>query len=449
MTPGHSSPDVEQVFAERVAAFSQETLDDSVLNRAGLVACDTIGAILGGISDPAVEGLCSEFGTDDGPVLIPGTDRYASVEHAAMITATAGTVLELDEGHQYAGGHPAIHVLPAILAEIQAESYDRDTIRSAFVIGYEVASRVGQACGSLEHGYHPHGVWGGVGAAAAIGRLRGYDAETIESAMSIAANSAQHTRFAAATEGATVRNTYAGMSALTGYVAARQAAAGVTGIKDGISRHLSSATSSGFNSDLLLVGRGDVWEIERGYFKTHPACRFTHAAIDAAAALTARGAVTLDSIERVTIETYEAAAALDETNPQSALAARFSLPFTVAVQFVDGSVEAKSAQFEQVPTEIERLIDRIDLAATAEFERATPDARGARLTVEHSDGSVVSETIREARGGGDDPFTRAELRSKFADLATPVIGSRNTDRAWIAVADTFDLTNAYKYISRH
>jgi len=83
--------------------------------------------------------------------------------------------------------------------------------------------------------------WGGRQRRGRSGTLAGLDPETTRSAMAIAANYAQHTRFEAATEGATVRNVYAGMSNLAALVAVDQAGSRVRRLENGVARHLESA----------------------------------------------------------------------------------------------------------------------------------------------------------------------------------------------------------------
>ncbi|HEY8531740.1 MAG TPA: hypothetical protein VIL08_05785, partial [Limnochorda sp.] len=72
-------------------------LASGTVERATWVVMDTVGVILrGALEAPA-----------------------ATPRRAALANATAGTFLELDEG-QRPTGHPAIHVLPAALAQAQA-----------------------------------------------------------------------------------------------------------------------------------------------------------------------------------------------------------------------------------------------------------------------------------------------------------------------------------------
>jgi len=140
--------------------------------------------------------------------------------------------------------------------------------------------------------------------------------------MAIAANYAQHTRFEAATEGATVRNVYAGMSNLAALVAVDQAEAGFGGLENGVARHLESA-ADGVDEAALSAGLGERWELEHGYFKIHAACRYTHPTLDAIAALP--DGLDAAAVESVRVETYPAAARLTESRPQNQLQAKFSI----------------------------------------------------------------------------------------------------------------------------
>ncbi|EMA53250.1 MmgE/PrpD family protein [Halococcus salifodinae] len=439
----HGTADEEHThrLAAWVAELDSETVPPSVEDRVGLVVADTLGVVIGGASDDAVARLREawrERADDTGDATILAADAgRASRHHAAFLNATSGTVLELDEGHRFAAGHPAIHVLPALLAEAETRYADREAFLVAFVAGYETAVRVAEAVQPLAEGYHPHGVWGVVGGAAAVSRLRGYDATTTRTALSIAANYAQHTRFAAATAGATVRNSYAGMSNLASLIAADQARAGFTELDDGIAAHLASASAAGVVRERLAADLGDRWTLSEGYFKTHAACRYTHATLDAlAAALDGiDGEPAAEEVEEVIVETYAAAAKLDDPHPRNALAAKFSVPFAVATALRTGSTGAEAFTNDAVAPETLALAERVAVRVEDEIDARAPDERGARVTVTLANGTEASAAVRHARGGEADPFEPSELRAKFESLVGPAIGSERTDRLWTAARD--------------
>ncbi|WP_228842336.1 MmgE/PrpD family protein [Halococcus agarilyticus] len=434
---GTTDDDHTRRLAAWVAELDSEDVPPSVEDRVGLVVADTLGVMIGGASDDAVAGLREAWrersdDTGDATVLAADSGR-ASRHRAAFLNATSGTVLELDEGHRFAAGHPAIHVLPALLAEAETRYADREAFLTAFVAGYETAVRVAEAVQPLAEGYHPHGVWGVVGGAAAVSRLRDYDAATTRTALAIAANYAQHTRFAAATAGATVRNSYAGMSNLASLIAADQAQAGFSGLDDGIAAHLAPASAAGVAREHLAADLGDRWTLSEGYFKTHAACRYTHAPLDALDGID--GEPAAEEVEAVVVETYAAAAKLDDPHPRNALAAKFSVPFAVATALRTGSTDAETFTNDAVAPETLALAERVAVRVDEEIDARAPDERGARVTVTLADGTEASAEVRHARGGEADPFEPAELRTKFASLVAPAIGSERTDRLWTAARD--------------
>ncbi|WP_282351734.1 MmgE/PrpD family protein [Haloferax volcanii] len=427
----------DEALASFVSDLDRTDLPASVVERASLVVADTIGAVLGGASDPAVAALARRWADENGgESTVMGTaGERTTAYRAAFVNAAAGSVLELDEGHRFAAGHPAIHVLPALLADGESAYRSGDEFLTAFVAGYEAAVRAAETVVPLADGLHPHGVWGGVGTAAAVARLRGLDAETTLDAMRITANYAQHTRFEAATEGATVRNGYVGMSNLSGLLAVDQAESGFTGLDDGVARHLEPVAADGPDRSALADGLGERWEIERGYFKVHAACRYTHAALDAVALLVEETGVGAADIDAVTVETYPAAAALSEPAPQNALQAKFSVPFAVASALTTGETGKEAFTDEALTKTALGFARRVDVVATEEFAARAPDERGARVTVETADGERYAREVRAARGGEHDPVTESELRAKFDRLVAPVIGDGGVDDLWTAATE--------------
>lgn len=424
----------ERRLAEFVVDLTVEDLPPSVTERAGLTIADTVGTIIGGMSDPAVSGLIQQWqwsATGEATVLGADTQRVTKYE-AAFLNATAGTVLELDEGHRFAAGHPAIHVLPALLADGENGYGSKEAFLAAFVAGYEVAVRVARAVTPLADGYHPHGVWGVVGGAAAVARLRNYTAEQTLDAMTIAANYAQHTRFAAATEGATVRNSFAGMSNLSSLVSADQAAAGFTGLDDGIQRHLERVAADDFDREALTAGLGEQWEIERGYFKTHAACRYTHATLDAVLTIIRDHELSAENVDSITVETYPAAARLTNTRPENSLQAKFSLPFAVSTTIVNGHSGKEAFTADAITEPVRSLAERVSVRVGDDIAARVPDARGSRVTITLADGTDVTEEVRAARGGEHSPFERPELEAKFGRLVAPQLDEERASDLWDA-----------------
>jgi 2-methylcitrate dehydratase PrpD len=285
-----------------------------------------------------------------------------------------------------------------------------------------------------------HGVWGTVGAAAAVARYRGFDAETTAHALRIAANHALHTHIDAAIEGATVRNTYAGMSNTNGILAADQAAAGFTGLEDGLRRHLDRLCEEEFDESVATADLGTRWEVTRGYFKHHAACRYTHGALDAVAAIADRATVDPDAVDSVLVETYPVAARLDRTDVSNPLQAKFSVPFAVATALRTGTTDKAAFEPAAITPATTDLARRVRVTSTPEFAARVPDARSTRVTVTLTDGSELTEEVRHAKGDHRNPLTGAELEAKFRSLVEPTLGVDRTANLWAALGDLPETT---------
>lgn len=324
-------------WGELAAGLRFEDLPAPLVAQARLVLLDCIGAIAAGMQEPEMQALVARIGRGreaTGGVAAIGAGRRLPPADAAFVNGTAGTMLELDEGNQFARGHPGIHVAPAALAASGAA--DGRRLLLAFILGYELAARIG-AASRLRSTLHPHGTWGTIGAAFAAAYLDRASAAELVGTIGVAASLCLGTSLRTMLEGATVRNAYAGLAARNGLAARDLAASGFTGETDGVGSVYDGVLAEGFRPEAMVEGLGERWEIQRNYFKRHAACRFTHGALDVVARLIAgHGPPDPASVVRIEVETYALAAQLDLPAPGNMLAAKFSLPFAVATMLVHG-----------------------------------------------------------------------------------------------------------------
>jgi len=428
-----SSNDPARAAAEFVADLDLASLPEDVREEATVLTADTMGAVIGGTTAPEVARLAADQSEKNpGPASIHGTPHTATVGHASLVNGVGGSVLELNAGHKYAAGHPIIQLFPALLAEAEAIDADCADFLSALVAGYEVCTRTARACAPLADEYLPHGVWGVVGAAASVARVRGFDAEDTLTAMHLGANFAQHTSFKSTSEGATgVRNGSCGFSNLSGVVAADLAETGFSALEDGIGTHLDRATAEGFDASVLADRLGDHWEIQRGYYKIHASGRLTHPAIDGAVTLQSRVGFDASEVRAIEIETYEKAAKwLGSTAPENRLQAKSSIPFGVATRIVHRESGKAAFEEEAITDDVIELMERIEVSVDEELDARVPEARSARVRIHLQDGQTVTEEVEHARGGEHRPYDLEELREKFDKLVEPVLGADRAATLW-------------------
>ena len=247
-------------------------------------------------------------------------------------------MLEIDEGNQFARGHPGIHVVPAVLAAAEELGSSGADVLLAIALGYEIGSRIGIAS-KLRVTMHPHGTWGTVGAAVAVAKLHGADAEQMAEVINVASTLGLATSRRTMLEGGTVRNSFAGFSNEIGLRAWDMVDAGFVGEADGIGTVYGTVIADQFQPEEMIADLGTRWEIARNYFKRHAACRYNHGALDALQRLVAEagGRLKPDDIARIDVDTYIWAAQLDDDEPRNMLAAKFSLPFSLATTIVNGA----------------------------------------------------------------------------------------------------------------
>jgi 2-methylcitrate dehydratase PrpD len=452
---GAGRPDWLRQWGEFAAGLRSTGLPSDVAGRTRLVLLDSIGVIAAGMQEPEMRALVgrlasrNEYAAGLAPVI--GTDRKFPAALAAFVNGTAGTMLELDEGNQFARGHPGIHVVPAALAATAGTNATFSALLTAIALGYEVGARVGIAS-KLRVTMHPHGTWGTIGAALAAAWLGGTDAATLAETISVASSLGLATSRRTMLEGGTVRNSYAGFSNQLGLMAWDLTASGFVGEADGVGTVYGTVIAEQFRPEEMLAGLGTRWEIARNYFKRHAACRYTHGALDALAEIIGRAGGRIDpaSIASIEIDTYVWAAQLDSAEPRNMLAAKFSLPFAVATMLVNGAANVPAFREPALRDEITRaLARRVTVREDPALTAQLPGLRPARVRVSLHDGRVLAAEALTNRGDTEDPYPKDEVVAKFHELTDPVWGATHSGRiveTVLQLDDTADSTALHQLL---
>lgn len=422
--------DAERKLAEFAAQIQWDDLPPHVQRRALLVAADCAASAAGGLAVERNLRLAETIAKGAlGSASVIGLATGVEPGYAALIHGTAGTELELDEGHRFSAGHPGIHVVPAAMALAEATGASGPGFLAAVVAGYEVAARVGEAMQPLAPEWHPHGVWGGAGAAAACGKLLGLPPHQLVQAVRIAANYALNTRYETALEGATVRQSYAGVAGMMGLIAARMAAAGFSGLDGGVVRGLSTYGTPLRATRLLPPSSVEDVAVMHNYFKVHSACRHLHGMLDALDELSAEtGPFSVHEVEAVVVETYGAAARFDNPAPRNALQARFSVPFGVATRLLRGHAHPAAFSDAAIDEPTLMLARRVSVREANEFTAAAPKRRPTQVTIRLRDGRTFTKRVDLPRGDSERPFSEGELWEKFHRLMSSVLGEEGAER---------------------
>jgi 2-methylcitrate dehydratase PrpD len=187
---------------------------------------------------------------------------------------------------------------------------------------------------------------------------------------------------------------------------------------------------------------GKRWEIARNYFKRHAACRYNHGALDALAEIIAQagGRIDPDAIESLAVETYVWAAQLDHPKPQNMLAAKFSMPFSIATAIVNGSANLDAFRdAARANPQTMALAAKVVVNENPALTAKLPGLRPARLKIILKDGRRFEAMAQTNKGDTEDPYSSADVVAKFHEVAGHHIGY---DKAEAVVTAVLDLQRA-------
>ena len=370
-----------------------------------------------------------------GGAWVIGTGRRAAALDAALLNGTAGTWLELDEGNLFAKGHPGIQVVPAAVAVAQESAVSGAELLLAASLGYEVCSRISRAA-KMRILVHPHGTYGVIGAAVAVGRLRGFTPTAMRELINVAATMGMATSRKTLLEGATVRNIYSGHSGFMGIMAVRLVEAGFTGERDGVRSIFGHVLSDGFDPETAVAGLGREWLLADGYFKLHPTGRYVHSAIDAledALRKAPGGRLDSEEIEAIDVRAYKMAAFLAEKAVTSSFGARFSIPFALASILYHGQSGLESFNEAAVANQkVQALAARVSVEEDPAFTAAYPAQQRCIVTLRLKRGATIEGYCTVTKGEPSNPHEPSELERKFFELGTPIWGDEATKRLYHA-----------------
>ncbi len=177
-------PEISEI-AEYIATSLRRPIAGPVRAKARQHLLDSIASIVSGSALPAGRAgrrwIDVAYPGGSGPCSILGTRRSSSAIAAAVANGMAAHAGETDDSHAPSLSHPGCAVAPAVLAVGQETLASGADVLRAFIVGYDVGTRVGLAVQSADQGrtrgtWSSHAVVGTFAAGAAAGVLYNFDA---------------------------------------------------------------------------------------------------------------------------------------------------------------------------------------------------------------------------------------------------------------------------------
>ncbi len=404
-----------------IAELSPNRVPAEGMEVARLGFIDTVGTMIAGRGEDCVRILRDVLAPPSGPSSITFGEARAPAPEAAWINGTAAHALDYDD--VALRGHPSTVLVPAILAEAEALDASGTDMLVAYVAGYETWAELFRRDSGLLHkkGWHPTGLYGAVGAAAACAKLRRLDAA--RSAMAVALGASQSAGLMA-NFGTMTKPFHAGRAAQSGIMAARLAEAGFTASDDALEHpqgflHAISPEGSEDRASAARLGEGWALLSQGLAIKKYPTCYCTHRAIDGALDLVAAHPVRPEEVERVTVRISDYfATVLRNHAPETGLAAKFSIEFAMASAIIARRVGLRELTDDFVRrADVRALMRRVATETTGEHDAELPGAAPAdQVTVVLAGGETLAGgKVARATGHPSRPLSDQQIFEKFAD----------------------------------
>ena len=408
---------------EKLVAFISTTewkdIPVPVQKRASLVLSDDIGAMVAARDEPELQSLQEGVAVSAGKpeaTLFNGKGQKLDRYSAALANGCASDWAELDEGYRRVICHAGIYCLPALLAEAEAENHTTEELLRALVLGYETVARVARAFTFPNLVLHPHGSLAAVGAAAAVCALRRTEQSITVGAISSAATMVVPGPYTHPILGSLCRNIWPGIAAQTALRSVDWASHGIVGLPTALHDVYADAFGAKPNADELCSELGQSWAISDGYHKVFACCQYGHATIEANLKLAEQADPS--EIQTIHLETHEKARVMDNPDPTTTIAGKFSIQHIAAASALkrEGGFAAFSAEVLSEPSVVS-LRHRV---STSPYEPIPewPNDRPTRVTWTLKDGRTLTHEVLSARGGPDLPFTPDEIRQKIKDIVS-------------------------------
>jgi len=415
-------------LAEYIHKTSYEDIPKETHRYVKLCLLDWIGVTLGGSREPVSDILLDFTGVMGGEkhASIIGKGIKTNVLLASLVNGTMSHALDFDDSHEESGIHPTVCLAPAVISVGEyKKSSGRDLI-TAFIVGFEVTARIGGALwlDQYRRGWHTTSTIGRFGAAIGAAKLMNLSLEQIVNAFGIAGSQMSGLREVFGTMN---KPFHAGKAAMDGVLSA------VLAKKNFDSSHRIFEGRYGLKNvyapeaDLthMTAGLGAEYQIMDVAFKPYASALATHSTIQAIETIKREGNIAAGEVQSIQIEFGGLPfSVVNNKNPHKELEGKFSVYQCAALAFLKERVTVDMFTLKEIhDPEIVAFRKKINVLQNPKLKKFE-----TIIKVVTNQGKVFEHFIKMPKGSPEDPLTFIEMKTKFMDLARPVIPKENAEK---------------------
>lgn len=415
-------------LAQWVVAHRPGQIPKDIAHEAKRALLNYLAATFGGCRheavDIAVRTVLSLAGSSASNLL--GRNEKCDPLHATFINGISSHVDDFDDTLPKNYIHPTSPVASALFAYGSANPLSGAAFLHAFVLGFEVTSRVGNVVypWHYETGWHITATAGVFGAAAAIGKVRNLPAEKMIWALGLAATQSAGVR---ETFGSMAKAMHPGRAGQNGYFSALLAENGFTSGEHAIEGSRGFAFVQSTNRDLskLLDKIGERFELLDNTYKPFPTGIVIQPTIEACIQIHRDHRPDPALIKAVELEVAPIVFELClKKDLKVGLEGKFSIYHAAAIGLVRG--RASLDEFTDAAIVDPDLLRIRGLTVPRSNPEVADDAAIVEVTMQN--GNRYTRHIEHAVGNIERPMTDAQLEEKFRDLASRVIAPARVEQ---------------------
>lgn len=420
MTTKTVQSNVTEVLARFAATVTYDEIPDHVREYCKILLLDALACALAGHQGEEthqIEALASALAQSKESSVIGGD--HLSLAGATLLNGYLITAVTMCDIHRPTLTHITPEVVPPALAIAERDSLSGRDLLVALAVGCEMTTRIGIGIdypAFRDRGFHGPGVFGPFGAAAAAGRLLGFDPETMAAAFGLAGSQAAGTFAAWKTPTVKFHQCRGALSGLMAALLAQQRFVATRQFLTAPDGGLYNSYSNGGRPEAAVEGLGSRWELEQIGLRLWPSASTIQGMITAMFNLVEKHGLSPDRTRKLRIFLGKTAFDMHGgfSNYKGKFEALLSAHYAAAVVLHDR--ELSLAQFEPARYNNPKLVR---FAADQVEVRPDPTLVGvqARAEAETVDGSTVAVRCNDPKGSPEDPLARAEVEGKFRTYA--------------------------------
>jgi 2-methylcitrate dehydratase PrpD len=408
---------VTEELAAYVVGSKLDSIPRDVRDEAKRAIFNYLGCALGGSIEPALDiaiATLAPFSGDATSCVLGRVERFDAL-HAALLNGIGSHVHEYDDTLPKNIIHPSVPVASALFAYASANPVSGRDFVHAFILGFEVESRIGNAVYPAHYkaGWHITSTTGVFGAAAAIGKLIGLSTKQMVWAFGLAATQAAGIR---EMFGSMAKSFQPGRAAQNGYTAALLGKADFTAGEQALEGPRGFAAVTAAEHDLRKVTNdlGKDFELRYNAYKPYACGLVVHPTIDGCSQLHREFHPSPESIAGVRLRVAPLVLDLcNKSNFTRALETKYSIYHAAAIGLVRGKGGLQEFTEEAIR---DPQLEHVRKVTTAVGDDSITEDQ-VHIEVVLRNGETLTKFVEQSLGNLHKPMSNEQLTEKFVDQA--------------------------------